>query len=214
MKIIFKNFLNCNNHCYKVLYFTILGPDGAGKSTLISMLIEKYNKSFTNYYSHLYPDLYFINKKQNIYPYSKKPYSLLMSILKLIYMCLRNLQSYFFISLTRKKNNSIIWIDRNLLDIFADPLRYRINFLPVNLKFINNLFCKSNLVIILNPPAESILKRSNQLSIEQLIRLNRSYTKIKEYLPEALLIDYECSLEESLEKCTGYIDHFLKSRER
>ena len=114
MKIIFRNFLNFKNPCHEVLYFTILGPDGAGKSTLISMLIEKYNKSFTNYYSHLYPDLYFINKKQSIYPYSKKPYPILMSILKLIYMCLRNLQGYFFIYLTRKKNNSIIWIDRNL----------------------------------------------------------------------------------------------------
>ena len=214
MKKIFRNFLNFKKNFQQVFYFTILGPDGAGKSTLISMLIEKYNKSYASYYSHLYPNLYFIKKKKSIYPYSKKPYSLLISLLKLIYMCLRSLQSYFFIALTRKKNNIIIWCDRNLLDIFADPLRYRINFLPGNFKFINNFFCKTNLVIILNPPAETILKRSNQLSTEQLKRLNQSYTKIKEFLPEALLIDYECSLDESLEKCTSYIDHFLKSRRK
>ena len=43
MKKIFRNFLNFKKNFQEVFYFTILGPDGAGKSTLISMLIEKLN---------------------------------------------------------------------------------------------------------------------------------------------------------------------------
>ena len=75
----------------KLFIIVLLGPDGAGKSSLIDSLTEHYGGLYLNYYSHLYPT--FKGKTStnipNDKPHSKKSYKILLSIVKLLYMYIR-----------------------------------------------------------------------------------------------------------------------------
>ena len=194
----------------KIFLVVILGPDGAGKSTLIKGLIKEYDDYGVNYYSHLYPKL---NKFKGFgklnYPYKKKPYPIFISDLKIIYMLLRHIISALIICINSKKEKSIIWCDRYLYDIFADPHRYRIKNTFFNYQFIRHISWKPDIIIILNPPLNSILKRSSELEESELRLQIKSYNKLKAILKDSLLISSENKIEETIVKSKNYIDKFL-----
>jgi len=189
----------------------VLGPDGSGKSTLISNLMNEYKNLGNNYYAHLYPNLNSVQNSQRIYPYLKKPYSFINTILKIIYMILLNFINYIIIFFM-KKGTTIVWCDRFLYDVIADPERYRISRQFMNLKFIKKMIIKPFLTIIINPPIESIYKRSKELSYDELLKLSNSYKKLYKYLPESLFINTNESPEQTLKICKKHIDTLFKNK--
>ena len=203
----------CKLFLRKFYLIVVLGPDGAGKSTLIDHLIEKYQHYGTNYYSHLYPKLH-KNKslKKEVYPYSKKPYPIFISDLKIIYMFLRNTFCLLNVSIKLKNNNSIIWCDRYFYDVFADPLRYRIDKTFFNYKFFNKFVRRPDVFIILNPPFSSILKRSTEISEQELNEQINSYNNLKLIFKDSLLISSEKTINQTIEESEDYINKkFFKS---
>ena len=94
----FLNFIKLLNK-KKIFLIVFLGPDGSGKSSLINKLIEECKCYGSNHYSHFYP---YFNKnpsKTKIYPYSKRPYSTLLSNIKVIYMLLKNIYNLVLTSI-------------------------------------------------------------------------------------------------------------------
>ena len=110
-----------------------------------------------------------------------------------------------------KKGKTIIWCDRFIYDIVADPERYRISPKFLNLRFIKRLTFKPFLTIIINPPVESIYNRSRELSYKELSILNDSYKKLHEYLNDSLLINSEGSAERIIEISKKFIDNLFNN---
>ena len=206
------NFLNLTKLLEKKKIFLIvfLGPDGSGKSSLINKLMEEYKSYGSNHYSHFYP---YFNKnisKTKIYPYSKRPYSTLLSSIKVIYMLLKNIYSLVFIILFKKKGETIIWCDRYLYDIFADPFRYRLNRIVFKPELIIKYTLKPNLIFILNPPIDDILKRSSEISRNELTKQHLSYEKLKNFFPESFFINSSSSINSLAQYCKFYINELIK----
>ena len=207
MKIFYKLF---NVFSKRLKLIVILGPDGAGKSTLISRLIENYNYYGTNYYSHLYPKLKkFKNSGKNIYPYSKKPFPIFIGDLKIIYMFLIHVIAFLSVFLKIKNTKSLIWCDRYLYDIFADPLRYRIKHTFINYKFLRKFSWQPDIIIILNPPLNSILERSKEVSESELINQIKSYNNLKSIFPKSFLINSDKTIDETSKLCINHINQIL-----
>ena len=197
----------CKLFLGKFYLIVVLGPDGSGKSTLIDNLIKKYQQYGTNYYSHLYPKLYkYKSLKKAVYPYSKKPYPVFIGDLKIIYMFLRNIFCLFNVSFKLKNNSSILWCDRYFFDVFADPLRYRIDKTFLNYKFLNKLVRRPDVIIILNPPLSSILKRSTEISEKELKKQINSYNNLKLIFQDSLLISSEKDINQTIEESEDYIN--------
>lgn len=210
MDFIFKLKKSFQNYYKKNLFIIVfLGPDGSGKSSLITELMIQYKSTGLNYHSHIYPNLNnkFVNK--NCYPYSRKPYTNIISNFKVIYMVLKNLLSYCFTLLLKKKEKTIIWCDRYIYDIFADPKRYRLKKIFLTYDSIKRLSFSPDLIFILNPPIKSILKRSSEISKEELINQSKNYNKLSKLLPESVLIKQDDSIIKILNNCKYYIDQVL-----
>ena len=196
---------------YKKNLFIVvfLGPDGSGKSSLINKLINEYKCFGFNYHSHIYPKLNIKFANKNFYPYSKKPYIRIISNFKVIFMIIKNFIYYFFTFILKKKGNTIIWCDRYIYDIFADPWRYRLTKSKLSLKLIKKFSLKPDLIFILNPPVNQILKRSSEISKDELINQNKNYDELSKLFPEAILINKEDSINNLSKYCKDYINKIL-----
>ena len=210
MNFIFK-FKESFYHYYKKNLFVIvfLGPDGSGKSSLISELMNQYKSIGFNYYSHIYPNLNHKFVINNFYPYSKKPYSKIISNLKVLFMVIKNLSSYLLTFLFRKKAKTIIWCDRYIYDIFADPERYRLKEFFLSFNFIKRITFTPDLIFILNPPINAILERSSEISRGELIKQSKNYDQLSILLPEGILFKKDDSIKNMSKNCKCYIDQVL-----
>jgi hypothetical protein len=65
------------------------------------------------------------------------------------------------------------------------------------------------LIFILNPPIKSILKRSSEISKEELINQSKNYNKLSKLFPESILIKKDDSIIKILNNCKYYIDQVL-----
>ena len=210
MNFIFKLKTLFQNSYKKNLFIIVfLGPDGSGKTSLIGELMNKYKSTGLNYHTHIYPNLNhkFINN--NFYPYSRKPYTEIISNLKVLFMVMKNLFYYFLTLLFRKKEKTIIWCDRYIYDIFADPKRYRLKKFFFTYDSIKTLSFSPDLIFILNPPIKTILKRSSEISKEELIIQSKNYDKLSKLYPESILIKKDDSIKKILNDCKYYIDQIL-----
>lgn len=203
----FKNFFT-NNSKNDLFLIIILGPDGAGKTTLIKNLMEKYKSFSNNSYAHLYPKLSENKGVVSMYPYGKKTYSKLISIVKIFYMIFKN-NFFYLISFLKKKEKSIIWCDRYIYDVCADPKRFRVLPSPLNYELIKRFAIIPNLIFIINPCVDEIIERSKELSIQELTELNESYNKLKSLFPRAVLINDVGSIQNISNKCSKYIEEFF-----
>lgn len=188
----------------------ILGPDGSGKSSLIKKLMLEYKSSALNYYSHFYPSLNEKISNNFIYPYSKKPYPVIISNLKVFYILIKIFFNFLLIFLKSRKGKTIIWCDRYLYDIFADPLRYRLKNIIFKPALIKKFSIKPNLIFIINPPIEVILNRSSELSYKELKNQSKAYDKLINYFPNSLLFKKNYSIEKLTEICKFHINNFIK----
>jgi len=197
--------MNSKNELFLII---ILGPDGAGKTTLIKNLMEKYKSYSINYYAHLYPNITEPKGVLSMYPYGNKTYSRFISFIKILYMIIKNI-FYYFTSFLKIKEKTIIWCDRYIYDVCADPKRFRVLPSPLNYFLIKRLSIIPNLIFIINPPVDEIIKRSNELSKAELSKLNKSYNKLKSLFPKSILINDIDSIDKISNKCSEYIEDFF-----
>lgn len=128
-------------------------------------------------------------------------------------MIIKNILISLTLNSLQTKRKTIIWCDRYVYDIFADPLRYRISKTNFCKNLIKKLVWKPNLILILNPSVKAILSRSNELSKEELIKLNNAYFNLSLFLPEAVLINEDIPIDQILIKCQKSISKILEKDE-
>lgn len=163
----------------KVTTIAFLGPDGAGKSTIIDELIA--DDIFINkYYFHLKPVINKNNSNINVNdPHNKNEYSNFKSTLKLIYFVfiynygwLKNI--YF----KKLKSAPVIIFDRYFDDIFVDKKRYRINQNIKSAKFLRKLIPSPDITFVLSTNPEVIFKRKQEVTYQELERQTLAYHEL------------------------------------
>lgn len=154
-----------------------LGPDGSGKSTIISgLLATDFPFERTDYF-HLKPLRQKEGKEDTVVqdPHKFAPYSALKSYIKLIVFIIQ--YNYGWVSTINPLVNksSLIIFDRYYDDLLVDHKRYRYGGSMSIAKWVSNMIPKPDLYFILTAESDIIYQRKQEVSITELKRQIKGY---------------------------------------
>ncbi len=182
------------------LWIAVFGPDGAGKSALIDQLAGKLDTAFAGVKRFHFRPMFRgqgTDRPPVIDPHGKPPRSTLVSLCKLIYWLLDCWVGYLFTIRRQVAGSHLVIFDRYLPDILVDPLRYR---LPASsLGFARLLAAwapRPDLCILLEVPAEVVQQRKREVLLAESQRQRTAYLAMFAVLPNTLLVDAGCPLDE------------------
>ena len=154
----------------KKIIVSLMGVDGSGKTTLANKLHKMFSGSK---YLHLKPYILFQDRRTVIKdPHHEKKSIFILSLVRFM-SWLISYKVFFFLN-NRKK---IYIFDRYAHDVIIDPQRYKHSLSTGLTKFILNFFPKPDLWIFLNPTLKTIESRKRELSIKEIKRQIKDYTK-------------------------------------
>ena len=192
-----------------------LGPDGSGKSTVISGIVsglEGATKSIT--ISHLKPLHRGSTHAEGSTvedPHSKPTRSATFSILKIIYWVFLYWKDRY---LHGQSNLTLrIW-DRYFYDVYIDPRRYRFGAPLWAAKLIGELVPKPGLIIVLDSPAEVIQARKQEVSYEETIRQRAAYLEFAANNPNCVVLDTSVNIDETVKVGRASVLKYMAKRQK
>jgi len=174
------------------LSVVVLGPDGAGKSSLIDELEREGSLPFdlvqTRGFASPIHRLVDKKPKKTDTPHAFPPRGPILSLAKVAYWSLHALWSRS--SLRRAKAaNGLILYDRHFFDILVDPVRYRYAGPRWLLHAVKTLTPDPDVILLLDAPAEVLHKRKPELEMQERYRQRNAYLELVETLPQSVVLD-------------------------
>ena len=202
--------------------FSVMAPDGAGKTTFLDNLSEKLAFYFVNssveervsiyhFRPSILPNLGAVGEKAKVMkqdtdysnPHRAKPASTISSLVRISYYWFDYIIGYFLLTRKDLKTYKFTLFDRYIYDFIVDPYRSRIN-LPT---WIRKLYVKftpqPKIVFYLHADPDVIFKRKQELTLEEIKRQNEIYLNLAKSHPRFKTLDanrhYNESVNEALE---------------
>jgi thymidylate kinase len=203
------------------LFLVLLGPDGVGKSTLVTGMITSLTPLFRHHnVFHWRPGVLVPIEEGDApsgNPHDGPPRSALVSILFLFGFCLDYWLGYALRIRPLLAQSGFVIFDRYYYDLLVDQKRYRyagpMSLLRLLLRIIPG---RKNLVLILDAPEDVVLSRKQQLTPEELRRQRVSYRGLTQVLENSHIIETHHGVEQTLaESCrtvTGHLAQRLESQ--
>jgi thymidylate kinase len=175
------------------LMVAVLGPDGAGKSTVIEGLHRELSQVFRRTYRfHLRPRLLARAGAASAPvtdPHGLPPRGKLASLAKLVFFVLDAWVGHALCVSPLKRRSSLVIFDRYAQDMLADPLRYRLS----TPRWLNAVLLRPipppDLWLILDAPAPVLLGRKAEVSEAACAAQLAGYRHLLQELPHAVGID-------------------------
>jgi thymidylate kinase len=175
------------------LVVAVLGPDGAGKSTVIEGLHRELSQVFRRTHRfHLRPRLLAGVRPANAPvtdPHGLPPRGKLASLAKLVFFVLDAWVGHALCVSPLKRRSSLVIFDRYAQDMLADPLRYRLS----TPRWLNAALLRPipppDLWLILDAPAPVLLGRKAEVSEAACAAQLAGYRHLLQELPHAVGID-------------------------
>lgn len=197
------------------LHLAILGPDGAGKSTLIDNLESHLDGAFPRTASfHLRPHV-LDNRNGNspvTNPHGKPARSFMGSTIKIAYYVADYLFGYIFKLYPKFVRSTLVMFDRYYNDLLIDPVRYRYGGSSRFADLGSYLVPSPDLFIVLDAPEKELLKRKQEVKQGELTRQRREYLITAAKLPNAYVLDASCSPEKIAGSVSEIITDYLHNR--
>lgn len=180
----------------KILIF--IGPDGAGKSTIITNITRILFENMPYQVIHFKPFIFQRKKGPNQTPYAKKPYGFFLSLARFILWLAEYylwwVYSYFF------HNQTVYIFDRFLYDVNIDPLRYRVNKWISKIPYFYLLYPGSKIVFLLQATAANLQLRKQEVTEDQSKIQMENYLKYFKTKKNSYFIDTNKSLKDTLDE--------------
>jgi len=183
----------------KGCFIVLIGPDGCGKSTVTSGLIDKTNKTFNGvWHFHWRPKLLpklKKNKKQtneaaiSEAPPSTSKYRGPISTIRYLYYWADFVLGYWFIIFPKKITSTLIIGERYFPDVLVHPERYGFSVPKVLMRITAALVPQPDAIFLLTGKPEDIYARKQELSIEEIREQLASYTEELTHWRSHALID-------------------------
>lgn len=174
------------------LLVAVLGPDGAGKSTLINELIHISQRAFrrTRVF-HWRPALLWKRTAQadTTQPHARRCRSSVSSIIRLCAFLFDYWAGYAILIVPLLARSGLIVFDRYFDDVLIDPLRYRYGGPHGLARILSRLAPRPDLVLIVDSPEDVIFSRKQELTSEELGQQRQLYLEYADHQPRARTID-------------------------
>ncbi len=154
----------------------ILGPDGAGKSSVIRGLIGELNqRGRVVKMRHLKPRIVMRRLGESVTivvdPHGKPPRSALISLAKIFVWLMEEWYAYLF----QERKAELLLCDRYYHDLLVDPIRYRYGGPMSIARLIGTLMPQPRLWVLLDAPAEVLQARKQEVPPEETARQRQAY---------------------------------------
>jgi thymidylate kinase len=158
------------------LKIVILGPDGAGKSSVIRGLIGELNqRGRVVKMRHLKPRIVMRRLGESVTivvdPHGKPPRSALISLAKIFVWLMEEWYAYLF----QERKAELLLCDRYYHYLLVDPIRYRYGGPMSIARLIGTLMPQPRLWVLLDAPAEVLQARKQEVPPEETARQRQAY---------------------------------------
>ncbi len=174
------------------LFVAVLGPDGAGKSTLIDNLRTRLRGAFRNTDSfHLRPGVFGARSEGPpvTNPHGLESRSPGISAAKIAYYVAEYALGYALRLRPALARTTLILSDRYFDDLLIDPRRYRYGGPQWLVRRARFFVPQPDLWFILDVPEKSLLERKREVSDDELSRQRRAYRELGAAIPNAFILD-------------------------
>jgi len=174
-------------------WIALLGLDGSGKSSVIHALAET-SGSAGLFVLHRRPQFVYrtvtTGQTGQIEHYQKPPHAPWRSAVKLAAMWLDWLVGYWLVVHGRRARGVLVMADwHSLLDLQADPLRYRYGGSPRWVRLATRLVPMPQAVLLLDAPTAVLQARKQELTAEKAAELRIKYLNLVRECKRSYIID-------------------------
>jgi O-antigen/teichoic acid export membrane protein/thymidylate kinase len=184
------------------VYLVILGPDGAGKSTLTHKIFEFFGPLFEGHRKFQWrPQMLKPRKEETPWfnpPHTQPPYGPLRSAAHLLAVLVDYWVAYPTLIRPLLARTALIVYDRDLHDLLVDRLRYRYGGPGWLCRFAVDLMPKPETVYLtLDAEPDIILGRKNEVARDELERQRSAYRELAAGLPNSTVVRTDRGIEAS-----------------
>lgn len=179
----------------------ILGPDGSGKTTVIEHIEKEFACAFRGIRRfHLRPHFGRAAGGTTVSdPHAQDPRGRLASCLKIGMFVADYWSSWLRQVMPSKIRSTLIVFDRYYHDLLVDRRRYRLPERFALPRWMSSLIPQPDLWLVLDAPAEQLVARKGEISLESARSLTTAYAALAHRLPNAVVIDSGGSVEQTLQ---------------
>lgn len=181
------------------LWVAFLGPDGAGKSTVI----ERVERNLAGRFGavrrfHLRPHfgLRGPDGPPVLDPHGRRPRSWPGSVAKLGWWWTDAIVGYALAVRPLLRRRGLVLFDRTLDDLIVDPRRYRYRGPAALARAAARWSPRPDLVVVLDAPEDVLQGRKREVEAEETTRQRRAYLELAGRLRSAVVVDASRGIEE------------------
>jgi thymidylate kinase len=177
------------------LDIVFLGPDGAGKSSVIQALGQRLAPAFGRTTCHSFPPglldrLLHRPDQPDVLPHAWPPRSFLASVTRAIfYWSVYYTFGYVIVVHFALVRSALVLHDRHLVDALVDPRRYRYGGPLWLLRLIWRLVPKPDLIILLDAPPGVLQARKQEVPFEETARQREAYISLVRPMKNGHVVD-------------------------
>jgi len=194
----------------------ILGPDGVGKSTVISGLVNALNLGFWGRHRlfHWRPQTLFRGRDTgiNTTPHAKTPRGMFLSMAYLTAFFLDHWFGYLFVVRPSLSRSNLVLFDRYFHDVLVDPRRYRYGGPKWFALFLSYLVPEPDLVVLLDADQQLIFSRKAELPPDEIERQRQTYQRLRFNRAQRVLIHADVGIASTIVSTSSAVTEFMRRR--